>query len=74
MGAFVYEKHFAMLDPVLEKNGYHIIAVAVDTNGKIVAKLYGTANLLNPEILSIDSYDSLFNQHYGTLENMYIDY
>lgn len=72
--AFVHEKNFAMLEPVLEKNSYHVIAVAQDTDGKIVAKLYGITNPMNPAVLSIGTYDALFNQRYGTLENLYIDY
>ncbi len=80
--AFVTSSHFALLGHVLEHNGYEVIATAVNSDGKILARLYSFIN--NGEITQMDGsttlllptekYDKLFNLVYGNLESVYIDY
>lgn len=80
--AFIHENYFGMLGPVLEMNDYYVSAIAVDAQGKAIARLYETKNKKNnetqiistPIILQVNKYDELFNQKYGTLDELYIDY
>lgn len=76
--AFIYKDHFGILDPVLETNGYKVIAIAVDEDGKTIAKLYEIINtenfLRDPVVLEINVYDPLFNKEHGTFYDVYINY
>ncbi len=76
--AFIQKKHVSILAPLLEQNGYHIIAIAVNNNEQEIAYLYADSRELRNSntslILHIKEYDKLFNDRYGTLDALYIDY
>lgn len=76
--AFIQKKHFALLAPLLEQNGYGIIVITVNNNEEEIAYLYANTRKIKmdarPVILHIKEYDKLFNERYGTLDALYIDY
>lgn len=76
--AFIQRKHVIILAPLLEQNGYRIIVIAVNNNEEEIAYLYANTREIDMDttslILHIKEYDKLFNDRYGTLDALYIDY